>query len=441
MPNKTPLCFPPKLESLRQKLCRKAKQEPTFRFYTLYSHIYGWDTLNAAWERVRAKKGAAGVDGVTIADIDRAEGGVEVFLKEIQEELRTKTYRPQPVLRVYIPKPGGGERPLGIPTVRDHACGVVQTATLLILEPIFEADFLDCSYGFRPNRKAHDALDKIRGLLREGYREVYDADLESYFDSIPHDKLMKCVEMRVVDRKVLKLIRMWLRAPVVEPPKDKGGKPRIHRSKKGTPQVGVISPLLSNIYLHWFDKVFHFSDGPAHWAKAHLVRYADDFVVLARYQGKRLVGFIEEKLEEWLCLKLNREKTRLVDLNDEGASLDFVGFTFRFDRDHFGRSKRFLNVFPSKKSVMRERRKLHEMTGSKRCFVPIPELIGSLNRQLRGWAVYYRYGYPRKAFRQINAHLWWRLYLHLKRRSQRPFRPPEGKGFYQFFKRMGLIYL
>jgi len=311
----------------------------------------------------------------------------------------------------------------------------------LILEPIFEADFLPCSYGFRPGRSAHQALDAIRAALEAGLTTVYDADLEGYFDSIPHDKLLACLRMRVADRTVLRLIRRWLEAPVVEMAEDPDDPPRLGRSRQGTPQGGGISPLLANLYLHWFDKAFHRSESPAQAERARLVRYADDFVVLARTGSPALLGFVESTLEGWLGLKINRTKTRVVTLGQEQASLDFLGFAFRYDRDRFGRAKRYLNVIPSAKALARERAKLRAKISSQRGFWPLPALVADLNRHLQGWANYFRYGYSRMAFRAINRYVQCRMATHVRRRSQRPFRPPKGVPLYAHLRQMGLVVL
>jgi RNA-directed DNA polymerase len=428
--------LPEKLSALRQKLYWKAKQEPGFRFYALYDRIFRADVLACAYELVRGSRKAAGVDGMRFEDVESSPGGVAGFLAKIQESLRAKTYKPDAVRRVYIPKPDGRKRPLGIPTIRDR---VVQMAALLVLEPIFEADFLGCSYGFRPERSAHDALKAVRENLAEGRREIYDADLAGYFDSIPHDKLRKCLEMRIADRTVLKLIRMWLEAPVVE--QDDEGNKKVTRNKTGTPQGGVISPLLANIYLHWFDKVFNSQDGPAAWAKARIVRYADDFVVMARYQGKQLKMFIEEKIEGWLGLKLNRQKTRVVQMAADGASLNFLGFAFRYDRDLHGRERKYLNIQPSPKTLQAEKEKLRKLINPARRHVPIPELIAQVNRQVTGWGNYFRFGYPYKAFRLVNWFVRERMASHLKRRSQRPYKLPAGETWYAHLDKLGLVYL
>jgi len=313
-------------------------------------------------------------------------------------------------------------------------------AVLLVIEPIFEADFLDCSHGFRPKRRAHMALEQIRAGLKAGKKQVYDADLSSYFDTIPHDRLLDLIQRRIVDRSVLKLLRMWLRCPVVEVGSD--GKRTTKKYSTGIPQGGVISPLLANIYLHKFDSAFHEDgSGPSQWAKATLVRYADDFVILARYIGPRVTKWVEQELEKGLGLKVNRDKTSIVQMERIGESLDFLGFTFRYDRDLRGRNWRYLNVFPSRKAILRLKDKVRARTrsGYKK---PLKVAVGEANVILRGWSNYFDYGYPRKAFRDANHFVRCRFSRFMQNRSQRRCKPLRtGETLYKGLQRYGLVYL
>jgi RNA-directed DNA polymerase len=405
------LTTPENIRTLQRKLYRKAKQEPAYRFYALYDKIHRADILSHAYNLVRANKGSAGIDGVTFEAIENGEG-VTAFLAELQEALKSKTYAPSPVKRVMIPKGDGSERPLGIPTIRDR---VAQMAVKLVIEPIFEADFCDSSYGFRPKKSAHDAIEDIKHTLNRGCTEVIDADVTKYFDTIPHAKLMAVVAERIVDSAILHIIQLWLKAPVMEMDKD-GTKRNIGGGKgntKGTPQGGVISPLLSNIYLHLLDRIWKRKNLQIHLG-ARLVRYADDFVVLCGKGTERPMQAVRQVLER-LGLTLNEQKTRIVDANRE--SFQFLGFELRIRKSR-NKGARYPHVQPSKKSLQKIRDRITALTQRHMTPVPIDTVIEQINTTLRGWAGYFHYGNCTKALTRVKWHVEQRLAIHLRRRHK-----------------------
>lgn len=399
---------PEKIRTLQRKLYCKAKAEPAFRFYVLYDKICREDILRHAYALARANAGAPGVDGMTFARIE-AEG-VERWLAGPREELVSKSYRPQPVRRAMIPKPGGGERPLGIPTIRDR---VVQTAAKLVLEPIFEADFEDSAYGYRPGRSGTDAIREVHRLVCRGYTDVVDADLSKYFDTIPHSDLLKSVARRIVDRHVLRLIKLWLKAPIEE--RDGDGKRRMsggRRAKRGTPQGGVASPLLSIIYMNRFLKHWRLT-GRGEAFRAHVISYADDFVILSRGHAAEALAWTHAVMMK-LGLTLNEAKTSLKDARTE--PFDFLGYTFgphRFRKDgHW-----YLGASPSKKSVQRIKAKIGGLLvpGNKE---PWPVVCTRLNRLLRGWSGYFGYGTRLSAYRAVDNHVYDRVRAFLRKRHK-----------------------
>jgi group II intron reverse transcriptase/maturase len=397
---------PEKIRELQRKLYRKAKQEKEYRFYLLHDKIYRMDILSHAYRLVRANRGAPGIDGETFDSIEEREGGVEKYLEKIAGELKRKDYKPQAVRRVYIPKAAGGKRPLGIPVIRDR---IVQIAVKIVIESIFEADFQDNSYGFRPKRNAHQAVEDVNNHLLEGKTEVIDADISKYFDTIPHDKLMQLVAKRIVDKHILKLIKIWLRAPIVEERED--GKKEYKRNDKGTPQGGVISPLLANIYLNVLDTLWVVKKVEERLG-ARLIRYADDCVILCRGNTDRILKGVRRVFDS-LGLKLNEEKTHVVDARRE--NFNFLGFSIGMRR---GRKtgKMYPHTEPSKKALKHVRSAIKQLTTERYSATPTEGVIRRVNEVARGWVGYFRFGNCTKAMSYLRYYLGYRMRIYIRRK-------------------------
>jgi RNA-directed DNA polymerase len=425
------LTTPSKIRELQIKLYRKAKNEPDYRFYLLYDKIYRADILSHAYALARANKGAPGVDGQSFEEIESK--GLEEWLTGIREELRNKAYQPQPVRRVLIPKPGGGERPLGIPSIKDR---VVQTAAKLVIEPIFEADLEPNAYGYRPKRSAQDAIRKVHELLCEGYTDVVDADLSKYFDTIPHCALLQCVARRIVDRNVLRLIKMWLQVPVEE--RDGNGKRRLTGGKNrhcGTPQGGVVSPLLANLYMNRLLKGWRNTKRGEQF-QAQVINYADDFVILSRNKAAEALDWTRQVVER-LGLTLNEAKTSIKQAHEE--SFDFLGYTFG---PHWYRKtgQRYLGASPSKKSVARIKQKVGDIL--------VPGNQGSwqavrdrLNQMLRGWSSYFNYGTRGPVYRAVDNYVYERVQHFLRKRHKVQSRGTTRFTYEAVYGELGVLWL
>ena len=425
------LVTPEKIRTLQRKLYRKAKAEPAFRFYVLYDKICREDILRHAYGLARANAGAPGVDEIDFEQIEQK--GLEAWLAGLREDLVSKRYRPDPVRRVRIPKPGGGERPLGIPTIRDR---VVQTAAKLVLEPIFEADFEDNTYGYRPKRGAVDAVKEVHRHICRGYTDVVDADLSKYFDSIPHDDLLKSVARRIADGSVLRLIKLWLKAPIEE--RDDDGKRRMTGGKgntRGTPQGGVASPLLANIYMNRFLKHWRLT-GCGEAFRAYVVSYADDFVILSRGRAAEALAWTKVVMTK-LRLTLNEGKTSLKNARQE--RFDFLGYSFG-PHHYKANGKWYLGASPSKKSVQRLKTKVGNLLvpGNNEPWV---EVCDTLNRSLRGWSNYFSYGTRRSVSRGVDRYVYERVRDFLAKRHR-----VAGRGTHRFsceivYGKLGLLRL
>jgi len=420
------LVTPESIRILQRKLYRKAKQEPAFRFYALYDKVYRADILSHAYHLVRANKGSAGIDGVTFEAIEMGEGET-AFLAELEEALRNKTYKPDPVKRVMIPKADGNLRPLGIPTIRDR---VAQMTVKLVIEPIFEADFCETSYGFRPKKSAHDAVDDVALNMNCGYTEVIDADISKYFDTIPHSNLLSVVAERICDGEILRLVKMWLKAPIMEVDKD-GKKRNIGGGKgnrKGTPQGGVISPLLANLYLHILDRIWERRNLQQRLG-ARIVRYADDIVILCRRKKSDKAMTVLQQILDRLGLILNEAKTKIVNSHQE--SFSFLGFSIRM-----GQSRKSGNIYthvePSKKSRQIIKDRVTMLTKRTRTVKPLENIVHEVNATVRGWIGYFHYRNCSSALKDLRYHVEERLRTHLRKRHKIKNR---GAGYFRFSSR------
>lgn len=413
------------IQEFQRKLYEKAKSDKKYRFYSLYDKMYRTDILEEAYRKAKSNGGTCGVDGKTFKDVE-SKGRTE-YLQELQKELKTEQYKPKPVLRVYIPKANGNIRPLGIPTVKDR---IVQTAFLMILEPIFEADFSDSSYGFRPKKSAHGAVREIYKYLNWGCEEIYDVDLEKYFDTVEHAKLLKLVALRISDGKVLHVIKQWLSCGYVE-----DGQHR--QSKRGTPQGGVISPLLANIYLNPVDKAFERNGiGKISNGSIHIIRYADDMLILAQKNLKRGINLLEHYVER-LGLRINKEKTRELNLKED-RKVEFLGYEF-FRAISWKTNERLILVRPSPKSQEKCREKIRMLISHKYSF-KVQDQINNLNRYLTGWTNYFRLGSCSKELNRIS--------LFVNKRVRRLIQRRKGRSGYGWNKidsnylygKLGLFY-
>ncbi len=418
---------PENIRELQRKLYRKAKQEKEYRFYLLYDKVYRMDILSQAYRLIRANKGVSGIDEVTFESIEEMEGGEQRYLASIADELKNKIYKAMPVRRVYIPKADGSKRPLGIPTVKDR---VVQMAVKIVIEPIFEADFQENSYGFRPKRDAHQAMNDVSLQLRSGKTQVIDADISKYFDTIPHDKLLNLVAKRIVDKNILKLIKMWLKAPVVE---EDNGKKKYKGNDKGTPQGGVISPLLANIYLDVLDTIWKLKKVQERLG-ARLIRYADDFVVLCENNTERVLSGIRAVLNS-LELKLNEEKTKVAEVRQQ--DITFLGFSIGVKKS-IRTGSEFPLIRPSKKALKHIKAEIKSLTDRTNLALPTEVVIRKLNEVVRGWVGYFRYGSCSRDMAKLKRYLEERVQTYLRHKHRK-----KGRGFmvypyHYLYERLGL---